>query len=220
MTETKNPFSIWLILDLFVNILTMLAVVTILAKSFSGIWLTFMIILFILWAFRPIYLALKDSLKDFKLPSKKSKPLKINSKKVMSNIFWITTGMGLVLYINRAFITILPNTELRVLIDHIVGGFLVTIWFYILFLGLMSFFQPNRKIDYNKKFFALSSLVVVFMIFLWEGYMQSFQNISQIVADLFGLTLSWVYFIIFRKLNRRTSKNVKNQQEEGKENKK
>ena len=56
----KNPFSIWLILDLFVRIITMLAIVVILAKYMQGIKLTIFIILFILWAFRPIYLAFKE----------------------------------------------------------------------------------------------------------------------------------------------------------------
>ena len=59
MTQ-KNSFDIWLVLDLFVNIITMLAVVIILSKYFQGLQLTFFIVLFIVWAFRPIILAFKD----------------------------------------------------------------------------------------------------------------------------------------------------------------
>ncbi|MEK6899386.1 MAG: hypothetical protein AABW79_04800 [Nanoarchaeota archaeon] len=58
--KIDNPFSIWLFLDLFVNILTMLAVVTILAQYYNGGRLFFLIALFIFWAFRPLYLALKQ----------------------------------------------------------------------------------------------------------------------------------------------------------------
>jgi len=56
----EEKFSIWLILDLFVRVITMLAVVVILAKSLSGIILTILIILLILWAFRPVWLAWRN----------------------------------------------------------------------------------------------------------------------------------------------------------------
>ena len=56
----KNPFNLWLVLDLFVRIMTMLAIVVILAKYMQGIKLTIFIVLFILWAFRPLYLVFKE----------------------------------------------------------------------------------------------------------------------------------------------------------------
>ena len=45
--------GIWAIIDVFVNILTLVVVVSILAKTMSGWALTFMIGVFIIWAFRP-----------------------------------------------------------------------------------------------------------------------------------------------------------------------
>jgi hypothetical protein len=58
--KANNPFNLWLVLDLFVRIMTMLAIVVILAKYMQGVKLTIFIVLFILWAFRPIYLAFKE----------------------------------------------------------------------------------------------------------------------------------------------------------------
>jgi hypothetical protein len=56
----KSPFSVWLILDLFVNILTMLAVVQILSNSINGLMMVFITLLFFIWAFRPMILAIKE----------------------------------------------------------------------------------------------------------------------------------------------------------------
>jgi len=194
MAEEK--FSIWLILDLFVNIITMLAVVTILSNYFQGIKLVLFIGLFLLWAFRPFYLAWKN----FKLPpKKKGKAIKINPT-VLNCIFWIAFVLGFILFINRAFIQILPSGNWRVLLDHLVGGFLVTILFYIFMLGLFSFFQPHRKIEYQIKWFVLASLVTFLGSFYWEGIVQNFRDVNQITADYLGLLLSWIYFLIFRKL--------------------
>lgn len=63
-TPIKNPFNLWLVLDLFVRIMTMLAIAVVLANYMQGIKLTVFIALFILWAFRPIYLAFKELLKN------------------------------------------------------------------------------------------------------------------------------------------------------------
>ena len=69
----EEKFSIWLILDLFVRVITMLAIIIILVKYLKGLILLVMIILFVLWAFRPIFLTLKNYY-----------PIKQNSKKESS----------------------------------------------------------------------------------------------------------------------------------------
>jgi membrane associated rhomboid family serine protease len=149
-----------------------------------------------LWAFRPIYLAWKN----FKLPSKKkSKNVKINPT-VMNYIFWIVFALGFVLFLNRTFILILPSANWKVLLDHLVGGFLVTILFYIFMLGMFSFFQPHRKIEYQIKWFILASLVSFLGSFYWEGIVQNFRDVNQIIVDYFGLLLAWIYFLIFKKM--------------------
>lgn len=87
--EVKNPFTIWLILDLFVNVLTMLAVVTVLGNQFKGLILTVFIVLFIMWAFRPVWLAWKN----FNLPPKKKREKKPIFRLEIENYnkasFWI-----------------------------------------------------------------------------------------------------------------------------------
>jgi len=60
----KNPFTIWLILDLTVNIFAVLALVPIITGYYKGPMIqTFLIVLFIVWAFRPLILAFKESFK-------------------------------------------------------------------------------------------------------------------------------------------------------------
>ena len=51
-----NPF--WGIIDTFVNIIVMIAIIIILSKTYQGFWLNILIIIFIIWAFRPIILEL------------------------------------------------------------------------------------------------------------------------------------------------------------------
>lgn len=197
----EEKFSLWLVLDLFVRIITMLAVVTILSKSLHGAVLTLMIILFILWAFRPMWLAWKNFQKDIK--KKPKRKIKINKKKsqlILNTLFWIIFSLGFILFVNRAFIQILPSENWRILLDHLVGGFLVTLLFYIFLLGMFSFFQPKRKIKYDIKWFILASFVTFAGSFYWEGIAQNFRDVGQITADYFGLFLSWIYFLIFRRV--------------------
>ncbi len=95
----EGKLNLWLILDLFVRIMTMIAVVIILAKSFQGIILSLFVILFISWAFRPVYLAFKN----FKLPKKKSKKKKFDWNQ---RNFWISFLSLIVLVILSIGITI------------------------------------------------------------------------------------------------------------------
>ncbi len=67
-----EEFGVWLTIDIFVRILTMLTVVTLLSKSIKGFMLFFMILIFLLWVFRPLYLAFKEFLK-------KESPLRITN---------------------------------------------------------------------------------------------------------------------------------------------
>lgn len=50
--------SFWSIINTFVNIIVMIAVIIILSKTYQGFWLNILIIIFIIWAFRPIILEL------------------------------------------------------------------------------------------------------------------------------------------------------------------
>jgi len=81
MTE---KLGLWLIIDVFVRIITMLAVVTLLAKTYSRAFMTFLVIVFMLWAFRPLYL----SFREFKIEMQKKKvKQKIKPKLMLFNTF-------------------------------------------------------------------------------------------------------------------------------------
>lgn len=196
---SNEKLGLWLILDLFFRIITIFVVIPLIVMKDP--WKTLMIIIFMIWAFRPIYLSFIDFKKDIKKrPNKKNKIDKKKWLQILNIIFWIMFSMGFILFINRAFIQILPISNWRVLLDHLVGGYLVTILFYILLLGLFSFFNPKRKIIYEIKWFVLASLVTFLCSFYWEGILNSFKDISQIVADYFGILISWTYFLVFRRL--------------------
>jgi hypothetical protein len=55
----EEKFNLWLILDITIRIFAVIALVPIIAKYYQNIWLTILIGLFILWAFRPIWLNFK-----------------------------------------------------------------------------------------------------------------------------------------------------------------
>ena len=120
-------------------------------------------------------------------------------KNILFYLFWIVFCLGSILFLNRYFYSFLPNTNWRVLSDHLFAGFLVTLLFYIFLLGIFSFFYPNRKIEYKLGWFIFSSSVVIIISLLWEGVIQKFRDIDQLIMDYLGLYLSWIYFLVFRK---------------------
>ena len=57
----KERFTLlWEIIDLFVRIITAVAVLIIISNNMQGIILTILVIIFIIWAFRPFIIALKE----------------------------------------------------------------------------------------------------------------------------------------------------------------
>ena len=115
-------------------------------------------------------------------------------------ILVLVTIIGLLLTINRYWYSFLPNNNWRILFDHFIAGFLFPIWFFILYLGVGSFFLPNRKIIYSIKWFLIYACFTVFLIFLWEIVVQRLKDVDQIISELLGILLSFVYFIKFRSL--------------------
>jgi len=106
----EEKFGIWLILDLFVNILTAIAVIIILAKTNSGFFLILLIIVFILWAFRPLYLAFKNMKKEFpdrKIKERKGNNLKdLDFRKFFINYPFISFILGIIILL---LMTVYPN---------------------------------------------------------------------------------------------------------------
>jgi len=117
-------------------------------------------------------------------------------------ILIISTIIGVVLLLNRLGILTLSNTDLRILTDHLFSGFLIPIWFYILFLGIISFFSPKRKIEYKRRWFIYSNIPLLIVLIYWEFIIQGFKNFDQIFTEVLGITLSWVYFLTFRRFQK------------------
>lgn len=117
------------------------------------------------------------------------------------NYFWIfivISTLALILYVNRYSYRFISN-EYIALLDHFVAGFIVPLWGFMLYLGCGSFFRPNRKVIYSKNAFLISLGAFLLVAILWEFIYQGFKDPDQIIADIMGLFLSWVYFIKFRK---------------------
>lgn len=75
--KEDNNFSslkfLWAIIDTFVNILVLTTVTILLSSRLHGWFLVFMIIVFIAWAFRPMYTAFKEFFKNFQKKKLKRK---------------------------------------------------------------------------------------------------------------------------------------------------
>jgi hypothetical protein len=128
--------------------------------------------------------------------------MKTENKNLLMNIlFVLATLIGIVLFFNRYISpNFLPNNNFRILTDHFFQGFLVPLWFYILGLGINSFFDPSRKIEYNPLWFIIFTIFALLIPFFSDGLDQGFKDIDQIVVGLGGIILSWVYFLKFRKI--------------------
>jgi len=128
---------------------------------------------------------------------------KINQIFVWSLI--IPVLISLILYINRYVISFIPyDGNWRILLDHLISGFITPIILYIFLLGGYSFFNPKREIKYNLNYFLIPLFIyVVVMIIGWEFFIQRIKDIDQIISESIGIFLSYIYFRLFRsfKLN-------------------
>lgn len=197
MSLEKDELDFWLFPEVFARIIASLAIISILSdfwlnSPFKKIILPILIIVFILWAFRPFFIAIKN----FKLPPKKKS---IDKKQILYEIFCVVNIFGFILLINRFWFSFLPSSQWRILADHLIGGFLIPIWLFILFLGIRYFSHPEKKIAFKMVDFWVASAVIIITILCWEGFVQKFRDISQILADLFGLILACVFFINYKK---------------------
>lgn len=124
----------------------------------------------------------------------------MNKKQIYPGIFCIIFLIGVILFFNRYIFQILPNNNWRIWLDHLIAGFISPLLFYILFLGVASFFNPTRKVSYNMKcFFVSMGIYIIFLLIGWEMIIQKFKDIDQIVIEFVGIFLSLIYFFKFRK---------------------
>ena len=128
---------------------------------------------------------------------------KINQIFVWSLI--IPVLISLILYINRYVISFIPyDGNWRILLNHLISGFIAPIILYLFLLGGYSFFNPKREIKYNLNYFLIPLFIyATVMIIGWEFFIQRIKNIDQTISELIGIFLSYIYFRLFRnfKLN-------------------
>jgi len=159
----EDKFSLWLAIDIFVRIMTMLAVVVILAKTLQGWILTLMIFIFILWAFRPLYLAFQDFKKD--LPKKK-----VNKKqrKAIANLhfllyFLVFIGSILIFFLIMSFLEELVH-PLVLALSFMLGAIIIFLYHYFTkkeFKGVLWSFS---------KFFFLSTAILIISVLFFSSY--------------------------------------------------
>lgn len=126
----------------------------------------------------------------------------INS--LFGSILILTTLIGVILLFNRLhFINFFPQNNFIILMDHLFSGFLIPLWFYILFIGMASFFDPERKIIYRKVWFLYASSFLLMVLISWEVCIQKARDVEQILFELLGLSFSWVYFLNFKRLKKK-----------------
>jgi len=136
----EEKFNLWFILDLTVRIFAMLAVVQIIANYYKGsVWQTVLIFLFILWAFRPVWLNLKRFFKNKIIKKTKKEP---------KDLFWrFVSG-----------IDYLKGTAIfRILIGLVIVIFGVTLYSFI------NFENSWEKISISSALWALG------LMFIFDG---------------------------------------------------
>jgi len=124
-------------------------------------------------------------------------------------VFLCAIIIGAFLFINRYIFGFMPSSNWRILLDHLTAGFLVPLIFYIGYLGIGSFFNPNRKIIYRIRWFIIMTCLALIMPVVWDGLIQGFRDIDQITSEIIGICLSWAYFLSFRKIKLAENKTKK-----------
>lgn len=155
---------LWAIIDTFVNILTMTAVIILLADRIKNWFLIIMILIFALWTFRPLYLSFKEFIKKF--PKKKEK-INNNSEK----IFYIYLLVYLIIF---AF-SVLILTESVSFLGSLVHP-LVLSFSFILSALLISCYHHYTKKDFKgplwsfSKLFFLTTLILFVAVLFFSSF--------------------------------------------------
>lgn len=160
----KDKFNVWLIIDIFVRIMTMLAVVIILAKRNSGVFLTFLILIFIAWAFRPLYLAFQNFKKE--LPKKKIKTKR--NRKVILNLNFL---IFFLIFISSILIFLLAVTFLEELVHPLVLALSFMLGAIIIFLYHYFTKKEFKGVLWSfSKFFFLSTIILFLSVLFFSNY--------------------------------------------------
>jgi hypothetical protein len=141
----------------------MLAVVVLLAKDYSGLFLTFLILIFILWTFRPLYLAYQNFKKE--IPKKKGK--KKNQKQICQLLFIAY----LFIFLSSILIFVLSVVFLGKLVHPLVLSFAFILSAIIIFLyHYFSKKEFKGPLWSFSKFFFLATFCLVFSVLFFAHY--------------------------------------------------
>lgn len=166
--KKTNDFSswtlIWALIDTFVNILTLTAVSIILADRIKGLSLFLIILLFIFWAFRPMYLAFKEFIEKF--PRKKAR-----NKEPNKRALFIYLICYLFIFIVSIFLFLESVIFLKALVHPLILSFAL-----IAGAGVLIFYHHFTKREFKgpiwsfSKFFFLSTLFLFMSVIFFSSY--------------------------------------------------
>jgi len=164
----KSEFSfwtfIWALVDTFVNILTMVAVAILLSEIINGKLLFFMILIFLLWAFRPMYLAFKEFIEKF--PKKKNK-----NRKITKPFLFLYILCYLFLFLVSIFIFLESVIFLRALVHPLILSFaLIASAVTIILFHHFTKREFKGPIWSFSKFFFISTVFLFISILFFSSY--------------------------------------------------
>jgi hypothetical protein len=167
MAEEKTTFSswafVWALIDTFVNILALTAVSIILAAKIKGFALFLIILVFILWSFRPMYLAFKEFIQKFP----KKKPAKEKMK-------WLTF-INILCYFLTFAISILIFLRSVIYLNALAHPLVLSFSFIASALIIIFYHHISKKVFSGpiwtfSKFFFLSTIVLIISVLFFSSF--------------------------------------------------
>lgn len=160
--EKFNSWTfVWALIDTFVRILTLTAVAVIIAKTIKNLGLALIILVFVIWAFRPMYLAFKESIE--KLPKKKSANPKID------------LSIKFLFYFLLFILSILIFFGLVLYLGALIHPLVLTFSFMLSAIMIIGYHHFSKKKFEGpfwsfSKFFFISALVLSISILFFSSY--------------------------------------------------
>lgn len=143
--KMEEKFNVWLILDVTINILAILALIPIIVSYYkNSVIQILLIVLFIAWAFRPIWLACKNFKRDIK---KKTKKKSISNKKIKSYLLFFIKLLIIILSIILSIILIQNKAIQLEYINNDNEAFRQ--------ISMQKIYNPNSWIDNINKLFGI-----------------------------------------------------------------
>ncbi len=159
MVNKKSTFSswtfLWAIIDTFVNILVLVAVVILLAERINGWLLAFIIFIFILWVFRPMYLTFKKFFEE--LPKKKPK------KQILKNVAFF---MYFLLYLFIFFFSVLIFIFSVNFLGKLIHPLVLSFSFIVSAVAIILYHHFTKR-EFKGPFWSFSKFFFIATLFLF-----------------------------------------------------